>query len=398
MAEERPIQFNLLLKDELIYEVQVRAKPADGAVVHKLNCRFNGKTCIKAFLQRLDELCLSRGVSEIRLFNSAAELFTEEALCWYRGIRSEVNSWAELKALLLDEYLPADYDHRLLQEIRSRTQGADESIVNYLSIMQNYFSRLSQPLPNQEKLNIVLFNIRPFYTSQLALTPIDSWSELKQQCRLLECARQRSGNFIEPPRVTSSYLAPDLGYRNHKLPVSEVTAVQNATARTCTKCSTTSKPTLKAKVSKKRGQGNRQSGYKYFSANKKCTNPNSKGQQSNVKSVDVHSDVRPFLKIDVSGIDCRGLLDSGSEISIIGNDILKYFTGLATVHESPDIKFIKSANGSSSPVTGYLFLPVTVEGRTAIIKFYVVPGVVTELLLGINFWREFNIAPDVCSL
>ncbi|KAM3968908.1 uncharacterized protein ACR2FA_002025 [Aphomia sociella] len=292
------------------------------AAVYKLNCCFNGKTCVKVFLQRLDELCLSRGISEMRLFNSAAEIFTEEALYWYRSIRSEANSWAELRSLLLEDYLPPDYDYRLLQEIRSRTQGADESIVNYLSIMQNYFSRLSQPLPNQEKLNIVLFNIRPFYTSQLALTPIESWSELKRQCRLLERARERSGNFTEPPRVTSTYLAPDLGYKNHKRPVTEVTAIKvtkgdfcvrcrvhghtlkscrapfrlicyrcgekDATARTCWKCSSSmsispTKSAPKVEVSKKRGQRNRQSGYKYFSANKKCTNPNSKGQQSNVK-------------------------------------------------------------------------------------------------------------------
>ncbi|RVE53122.1 hypothetical protein evm_002219 [Chilo suppressalis] len=92
-----------------------------GAAVHKLNIRFNGKTCVKAFLQRLEELCLSRGVTDGKLFNSAAELFTDEALCWYRGVQSEVHSWLGLKTLLLDEYLPSDYDHRLLRD-RSRTQ------------------------------------------------------------------------------------------------------------------------------------------------------------------------------------------------------------------------------------------------------------------------------------
>lgn len=181
------------------------------ASIHKLNFRYNGKTCVKAFLQRLGELCLSRGISDIKLFNSASELFTDEALCWYRGVQDEVHSWSDLRQLLLEEYLPPDYDHRLMQEVRARTQGSDESIINYLSIMQNYFSRFTRSVSDEEKLNIVLFNIRPFYTAQLALNPVESWADLKRKCRLLEGAKERSEHFTEPPKITSSCLAPDLG-------------------------------------------------------------------------------------------------------------------------------------------------------------------------------------------
>lgn len=107
---------------------------------------------------------------------------------------------------------------------------------------------------------------------------------------------------------------------------------------------------------------------------------------------------RPFLKVTIYDIEYVGLMDSGSEISIIGREALKYFINLATVHQPQDLNYITTANGSSSPVTGYIFLPVTVEGRTAIIKFYIIPEVSTELLFGMNFWKEFNIAPDVLSL
>jgi len=190
--------------------------------VHSLNTRFNGRTCVKAFLQRLEELCQSRGISETKLFNSASELFSDEALCWYRGIRSEVHDWQELKELLVSEYLPFDYDHRLMKEIRERSQGPDENIINYLGIMQNYFSRLSNPISDQEKLNIVLFNLRPFYTSQLALSPIEHWADLKHKCRLLECAKLRSESFSEPSRSSRSCLAPDLSYQGRNVKVCRV--------------------------------------------------------------------------------------------------------------------------------------------------------------------------------
>lgn len=187
------------------------------SAIHTLNLKFNGKTCVKAFIQRLEELCLSRRISDIRLFNSAAELFSDEALCWYRGVRTEVDNWTGLKQLLIDEYLPFDYDHRLMIEIRGRSQGPDETIINYLSVMQNYFARLSKTISDVEKLNIVLFNLRPFYTTQLALNPAETWSDLKRKCRLLEHAKQRSELFTEPPKTTASCLAPDLSYKGQRL-------------------------------------------------------------------------------------------------------------------------------------------------------------------------------------
>lgn len=181
--------------------------------VHTLGIKFNGKSCILVFLNRLEELCISRGVSESKLFTSASDLFSDEAYSWYQANKHSVSSWASLKSLLINDYLPVDFDHRLLKEIESRTQGSDEGIVNYLCIMQNYFNRLRRPLDERRKLEIVKYNIRPFYTTQLALTSINTWAELKNNCRLLENAKQRADAFVEPPRCSSAALAGDLAYK-----------------------------------------------------------------------------------------------------------------------------------------------------------------------------------------
>lgn len=71
---------------------------------------------------------------------------------------------------------------------------------------------------------------------------------------------------------------------------------------------------------------------------------------------------------------------------------------MVILHPSADLDGVITANGSTSPVLGYALLPVTVGKTTAIIKFYVIPGVNTPLLFGINFWRVFQIAPDVLAL
>lgn len=213
--------------------VESRSLCDHSAAVHKLNLLFDGKEVLN-FLLRLGELCRSRGISDDMLYRSAAELFSGDALYWYRSIESEVSNWSELKDLLLEEYLPVDYDLRLMQEIRSRTQGPEESISSYLTIMSNYFSRLRSPLGEEEKLNLVKYNLRPFYSSQLALFNIDSWKQLKDLGRRLEQAKLRGESFVEPSRTVSNSVAPDLVYKG-KVPRTLVSAAE-AGKNFCVRC------------------------------------------------------------------------------------------------------------------------------------------------------------------
>lgn len=181
--------------------------------VHKLNLHYDGNTCVKTFLRRLEQLRVSRGISENDLLCSACELFTDGAASWFDGLDGAANSWSELKQWLRFEYLPADFDERLLDEIRARTQGSEESITNYLNTMQCYFARLDRTLPECDKLYIVMRNVRPYYSKQLALLNITSLSDLKSKCRLLEAASQRAKLFTEPTTDTKGLLAPDLAYK-----------------------------------------------------------------------------------------------------------------------------------------------------------------------------------------
>lgn len=202
-------------------------------MVSSLNLKYNGSSCIRVFLQRLDELCASRGISEQLLLTSAAELFEGDVLCWYRSIRSEVTSWSELKQSLLAEYLPYDFDRRLMQEIRSRTQGPTENIVAYVAVMLNYFSRLSFEVSEKEKFDIVFQNIRPEYSVPLCTTVITSLKQLKELCRMLECGKNRTQTFVEPPKPSNGCLAPDLACKSVK---PKVNAVASAEVKFCARC------------------------------------------------------------------------------------------------------------------------------------------------------------------
>lgn len=186
--------------------------------VAKWNVKFNGVSDPLTFVEKVEELQQSSGISEKRLFNSISLLFVDQGKLWFNGVKNSVSSWSELKSLLLEEFLPADYDYRLMSEIRSRTQGAEEATHIYFAVMSGLFSRLKKPLPESEQLDILLHNIRPHFTQQLALVEINSVSDLKKKCRHFEAARQRAELFTEPPK--SNVLSADFAYKGKSAPKS----------------------------------------------------------------------------------------------------------------------------------------------------------------------------------
>ncbi|KAI5634748.1 retrotransposon gag protein domain-containing protein [Phthorimaea operculella] len=252
------------------------------ANVASLNLKYDGSSCVLVFLERV-ELRRSRSISAESLFRSAVELFTDNALLWYRGICDSVTCWEELKKELMNEYLSPDYNWRLLNEIQNRTQGQSESFSVYFAIMQNYFKRLLEPLSESQKLQILMRNIRPEYTEHLSLIAIGSLNDLRDKCKLIERNKLKSQFFTEPPKVGANTIASDLAYKPVKPQHVAVAAV--------------SVPTDRMKLFCRRCRVN--------THNLICDDTNKK---------------RPFLSVKVGGELVYGLLDSGSDISILGGN------------------------------------------------------------------------------
>lgn len=103
------------------------------------------------------------------------------------------------------------------------------------------------------------------------------------------------------------------------------------------------------------------------------------------------NDPRPYVNIKINDIDACGLLDSGAAVSILGNNSHKHLAD-CTLHQDSKINMI-AAGGQELKSIGYINLPVTFEGQYHIIKAFVVPEVETSIILGVDFWRAFQICP-----
>jgi hypothetical protein len=180
--------------------------------INTLNLKYNGNSCARLFLRRLEELRVARQISEPSIFRGFPEILDGPALSWFRSKREQFTSYTDVVTALRDDFDIPDLDFKLLQEIRSRTQARDESIVSFVSVVLGMFERLNKKVPEEERLDILTRNIRPDYSRELALQDVTSISQLTSLCKRIELAKVKADQFREP-----SSSKPNTGSFNHKM-------------------------------------------------------------------------------------------------------------------------------------------------------------------------------------
>lgn len=187
--------------------------------IYRWSIKFNGKTSVADFLERIEEVRLARGVSHEQLLRAAPEIFTQEALLWYRT--KKFTTWSELTSQLREAFRPYDYENSLWDEIRRRSQGAQEKVLTYVVCMENLFRKLDAPPKEHLKLSMIRRNLLPHFQTQLALHHVQSIDELIHLCKAIEETELRVQKFIPPPSSSRHLLEPELAY---KRPVSHQAA------------------------------------------------------------------------------------------------------------------------------------------------------------------------------
>lgn len=160
--------------------------------VWKWNVKFSGdkNSDLLSFLVAIDELCVSRHVDKKELFDSAVELFSGHALCWFRSVKASMNNWDSLVEALKREFLPADYVDHIWEQIRNRRQERSEPIHVFVAAMENLFAHLGQYVAESTKVKYIRKNLSPFYINQLALINLVSTSDIIANCRKIDEAYQ----------------------------------------------------------------------------------------------------------------------------------------------------------------------------------------------------------------
>lgn len=92
----------------------------------------------------------------------------------------------------------------------------------------------------------------------------------------------------------------------------------------------------------------------------------------------------------------EGLLDSGANCTILGKGSSLLISQL-NIKIRPFHTILKTADGTSHSANQIIDLPITFNNRTKVVQTLVVPTIAKPLILGMDFWKTFNIKP-VCGL
>lgn len=108
-------------------------------------------------------------------------------------------------------------------------------------------------------------------------------------------------------------------------------------------------------------------------------------------------DGRPYVVVSVLGVKITGLLDSGATHTIIGSTGIPILRQLGFKWKERAESCCTIANGEKCAMLGSVCVPMEMEGRSRVINVLVVPSVKHALILGVNFWKEMGIVPDLLS-
>lgn len=102
---------------------------------------------------------------------------------------------------------------------------------------------------------------------------------------------------------------------------------------------------------------------------------------------------RPFINVKINELKISGLLDSGSSLTILGNNSHLNILKLGFTLFKSDFITVATASNQKINSFGYFILPITFNKETHLIKTYVFPEISPSLILGIDFWKKFNLLP-----
>lgn len=182
-------------------------------IISKWEVRFDGRTSVTNFIERVEELSHACGITSRQLLHSAIVLFTGVALSWFRSVRGSIHTWEELRTKLRETYLSSEYEEEVWCDIRNRTQGPNEKTAIFCAHMKNLFRKLSQPPNEDTKLRIIRRNLLPFIQNQLALQNFDTTEELESAARIVEDVQVRTQRMRPPPTNSHLVAEPECMYQ-----------------------------------------------------------------------------------------------------------------------------------------------------------------------------------------
>lgn len=104
----------------------------------------------------------------------------------------------------------------------------------------------------------------------------------------------------------------------------------------------------------------------------------------------IDGDIRPYIKLELFGMNLLGLIDTGASITCISGLAARSFLDKDIPYKRLN-EFVTAAGGKRYHVLGYLYTSVKFHGLQEKIRVYIIPDLKQDLYLGFDFVKTFNL-------
>lgn len=197
-----------------IMKVEFPRKPVI-ETIRKWNVRFQPGDSVFTFLERIAECRGASDISDEEMLTALPEILKGTALLWFRNNKYRWRNWDMFLENFKLNYLPADVEDVLMDEIRLRTQGDKETMSDYVTALCTLMRRLPIRLTSEQEFRWLKKNLRPEYKLFLGTTDIPDVTTLLEKGRQYEKIVLESERYRPPPPVSKS-VDKDTAYDSRK--------------------------------------------------------------------------------------------------------------------------------------------------------------------------------------
>lgn len=123
---------------------------------------------------------------------------------------------------------------------------------------------------------------------------------------------------------------------------------------------------------------------------------NRKALLASLNAIDKASDdLRPYVKLNILGMDLVGLVDTGASITCISGSAARTFLNKEIAYKTLN-ELITTAGGSMYKIIGFVNAYVEFRGQRKCLRIYIIPELKIDLYLGIDFVRAFDLLHIDC--
>lgn len=106
-------------------------------------------------------------------------------------------------------------------------------------------------------------------------------------------------------------------------------------------------------------------------------------------------DRRPYMEVSILGRPMLGLLDSGSNRTLVSKDGSEILLGLGLELNTSCQTTCTVADGNTCTTVGTIRTPIRLINKVYILDILVVPNLSSTLILGMDFWLSMDVIPDL---